>query len=87
MIRAAGLAKRYGEKRIFSLARCFRNRERGALHHPEFTMLEWYRTREPYQTLMDDCVSLIAAAARICGQDRLSFGGRTADPGAKEQRR
>ena len=32
-----------GERRIFDFARVFRNRERGALHHPEFTMLEWYR--------------------------------------------
>jgi len=32
-----------GETRIFTLARVFRDRERGALHHPEFTMLEWYR--------------------------------------------
>ena len=32
-----------GERRIFEFARVFRNRERGALHHPEFTMLEWYR--------------------------------------------
>ena len=26
-----------GERRIFEFARSFRNRERGALHHPEFT--------------------------------------------------
>jgi lysyl-tRNA synthetase class 2 len=31
-----------GEKRIFDFARVFRNRERGRLHAPEFTMLEWY---------------------------------------------
>src|SRR3954452_21003043 len=29
-----------GEPRLFTFARVFRNRERGALHHPEFTMLE-----------------------------------------------
>ena len=28
---------------IFTFAPVFRNRERGALHAPEFTMLEWYR--------------------------------------------
>ena len=37
-----------GEQRIFDFARVFRNRERGPLHHPEFTMLEWYRAGEPY---------------------------------------
>jgi elongation factor P--(R)-beta-lysine ligase len=36
-----------GETRIFTFAPVFRNRERGALHHPEFTMLEWYRAGEP----------------------------------------
>jgi elongation factor P--beta-lysine ligase len=52
-----------GETRIFDFARVFRNRERGALHHPEFTMLEWYRAGEPYETLMDDCVALMRVAA------------------------
>ena len=37
-----------GEPRLFTFARVFRNRERTALHHPEFTMLEWYRANEPY---------------------------------------
>ena len=37
-----------GETKIFTFARVFRNRERGPLHHPEFTMLEWYRVGEPY---------------------------------------
>ena len=32
-----------GETQIFDFARVFRNRERGRLHAPEFTMLEWYR--------------------------------------------
>ncbi len=29
-----------GERRIFALSRVFRNRERGVLHAPEFTMFE-----------------------------------------------
>src|SRR5450432_140182 len=53
-----------GETRIFEYGRAFRNRERGALHHPEFTLLEWYRANEPYETLMQDCAALIAEAAR-----------------------
>src|SRR6202048_5621250 len=32
-----------GEQKIFACARVFRDRERGDLHLPEFTMLEWYR--------------------------------------------
>src|ERR1700684_1016725 len=38
-----------GEPRIVEFARVYRNRERGALHAPEFTMLEWYRAEAPYE--------------------------------------
>jgi lysyl-tRNA synthetase class 2 len=69
-----------GETRIFDFARVFRNRERGALHHPEFTMLEWYRANESYEALMDDCAALLAEAARAAGSTRFSFRGRTIDP-------
>jgi lysyl-tRNA synthetase class 2 len=69
-----------GETRIFDLARVFRNRERGVLHHPEFTMLEWYRANEPYEMLMDDCAALLAEAARAAGTKEFSFRGRTIDP-------
>jgi lysyl-tRNA synthetase class 2 len=75
-----------GETRIFDFARVFRNRERGALHHPEFTMLEWYRANEPYEALMDDCAALIAEAARACGTKELSFRGKTVDPFAAPER-
>src|SRR6202035_410417 len=51
-----------GERRLFEVARVFRNRERGALHHPEFTLLEWYRADEPYEELMKDCMAILAAA-------------------------
>jgi elongation factor P--(R)-beta-lysine ligase len=69
-----------GETRIFDFARVFRNRERGALHHPEFTLLEWYRANEPYEALMDDCAALLAAAAQAAGAKQFSFRGRTVDP-------
>lgn len=32
-----------GAKAIFQITRSFRHGERGALHNPEFTMVEWYR--------------------------------------------
>ena len=75
-----------GETRIFDFARVFRNRERGALHHPEFTMLEWYRANEPYETLMQDCASLLAEAARAAGAKAFSFRGKTIDPFAEPER-
>jgi len=75
-----------GERRIFEFARVFRNRERGALHHPEFTLLEWYRAHEPYAALMDDCAALLAVAARAAGTARIAFRGRTADPFAPPER-
>src|SRR5262245_42828744 len=53
-----------GEPRIVEFARVFRNGERGPLHHPEFTMLEWYRAQESYEMLMDDCMAVIARAAK-----------------------
>src|SRR5579864_359217 len=75
-----------GETRIFDFARVFRNRERGALHHPEFTMLEWYRANEPYDTLMDDCAALMAEAASAACTKRFAFRGKTVDPFAAPER-
>lgn len=69
-----------GERRIFDFARVFRNRERGALHHPEFTLLEWYRAGEPYESLMEDCAALVRRAAEIAGTRESRFRGRAADP-------
>jgi lysyl-tRNA synthetase class 2 len=75
-----------GERKIFDFARVFRNRERGALHHPEFTLLEWYRAEEPYETLMADCAPLLAEAAQAAGARRLTFRDRIATPFAEPER-
>ena len=75
-----------GEERIFSLARVWRNRERGALHHPEFTLLEWYRAGAPYEALIDDCAELLAVAAESAGTKRFAFRGAEADPFAAPER-
>jgi lysyl-tRNA synthetase class 2 len=69
-----------GEEKIFALSRVFRNRERGVLHAPEFTMLEWYRTGAPYEVLMEDCADILRAAAEVVGVDSLVFRGRRCDP-------
>lgn len=75
-----------GETRIFDFAHVFRNRERGALHHPEFTLLEWYRADAPYETLMDDCAALLAKAARAADAKVFSFRRKTIDPFAEPER-
>jgi lysyl-tRNA synthetase class 2 len=75
-----------GERRIVEFARSFRNRERGVLHHPEFTMLEWYRAQEPYEVLMEDCAAILALAAEAAGSKRFSFRGRAIDPFAVPER-
>jgi elongation factor P--(R)-beta-lysine ligase len=75
-----------GEERIFEFARVFRDRERGDLHLPEFTMLEWYRAGAAYEAVMTDTAVVIAYAARATGIGRFSFRGRTADPLAEPER-
>ncbi|ALA16990.1 MULTISPECIES: EF-P lysine aminoacylase EpmA [Chelatococcus] len=74
-----------GETRIFDFARVFRNRERSDLHHPEFTMLEWYRAETDYRAMMADCARLLPRAAEAAGATRLAFRGREADPFAKPE--
>ncbi|MBH5390468.1 EF-P lysine aminoacylase EpmA [Bradyrhizobium diversitatis] len=74
-----------GETRIFEFARVFRDRERGDLHLPEFTMLEWYRAGAPYDAIMTDCLLVIARAAQATGIGTFSFRGRTADPFAEPE--
>ena len=75
-----------GERRIVEFARVFRNRERGALHHPEFTMVEWYRAEEPYEILMADCAAVLALAAEAAGTKQFSFRERAIDPFAEPER-
>jgi lysyl-tRNA synthetase class 2 len=74
-----------GEEKIFEFARVFRDRERGDLHLPEFTMLEWYRANATYDAVMADSIVVIAHAAQATGIGRFSFRGRTADPFAEPE--
>jgi lysyl-tRNA synthetase class 2 len=75
-----------GETRIHSFAHVWRNRERGPLHSPEFTMLEWYRVGEGYETLMQDTVAFLHLAAREAGAEVLRYRDRTCDPFAEPER-
>ena len=75
-----------GERRIFDFARVFRNRERGALHAPEFVMLEWYRANEDYAAVIDDCLAILRLAADTTGAAVFTFRDRACDPRADPER-
>src|SRR3954463_10113373 len=75
-----------GEERIFEFARVFRDRERGRLHAPEFTMLEWYRAREEYEVVIGDSLALLRLAADVAGADMLRHRDRQCDPRAEADR-
>ncbi len=72
-----------GEEKIFEFARVFRNRERGRLHAPEFTMLEWYRAREDYDAVIADTLRLLWLAADVAGAQTLRHRDRSCDPRAE----
>jgi elongation factor P--(R)-beta-lysine ligase len=73
-----------GEKRIFSMVHCFRNRERTPLHAPEFAMLEWYRAGEPYERIISDTIEVLRIAARVTGNS-LTWRGKISDPLAEPE--
>ena len=75
-----------GETKIFDYARVYRNRESGPLHAPEFTMLEWYRAGELYQSVMEDCVELCRLSVREAGQTVLRWREGQCDPEATPER-
>ncbi len=72
-----------GETKIFDFARVFRNRDRGRLHAPEFTMLEWYRAREEYRAVIEDCLALLRLAADVAAAKSLRYRDGACDPRAQ----
>jgi lysyl-tRNA synthetase class 2 len=71
-----------GIPKLFQFARVFRNAEGSALHHPEFTMLEWYRAGVGYEAIMADCAALLA----LTGVDELRWQGNRCDPRVPPER-
>ncbi len=79
-----------GEPRMFQFARVYRNGERAPTHHPEFTMLEWYRAGADWTALAADCEAILRAAlaavpVALSGR-ALRWRGGTAEPTASFER-
>jgi lysyl-tRNA synthetase class 2 len=76
-----------GYNRIFQICHCWREGERGRLHIPEFTMLEWYRAGADYLSLMDECEALIRSVALAAGLgDTIVYQGNRIALGGKWER-
>ena len=71
-----------GGDRIFQIGPCFRERERGARHNPEFTMLEWYRRGASAGDILLDTMALVRQAVRdVFGGGTLVYRGQSIDIG------
>ena len=69
-----------GYTKIFQISKCFRQGERGNLHLPEFTLLEWYRTGIDYNHLMKECEALILWVSRNLDMgEKLRYQGMDID--------
>lgn len=80
-----------GMTKIVQLCHVWRDGERSPLHHPEFTMLEWYRTGADYSAMMSDCEALMRAVAKAAERAARTGGllrwqGRTCDPAKSAER-
>ncbi len=67
-----------GFDRIYQISKCYRHHERGSLHLPEFTLLEWYCSGIDYHSMMNQCEELIRYVVQdIQTPDAISFRGQT----------
>jgi elongation factor P--(R)-beta-lysine ligase len=62
-----------GYEKIFQITPVFRREEQGRRHHPEFTLLEWYRAGADYRALQEDCRQVLDT---VCGLTGRSGGWR-----------
>lgn len=58
-----------GHERIFEIGKCFRRGECGALHHPEYTMLEWYQAGADYMDILEETKRLISCVWQEVSKD------------------
>jgi len=62
-----------GSGDIYQLCRVVRGDERGRLHNPEFTLLEWYRSGLGFDPLIDEVSALLDRLAKAAGYDGRSL--------------
>ena len=66
-----------GLEKIFQICPSFRQEPESTTHHPEFTMLEWYRAYAGYQEIMEDTERLFEfIAMKISGEPTFEFQGK-----------
>lgn len=75
-----------GLSKIFQFARVFRNNESSSTHHPEFTMLEWYRAGVNYESLVEDCNKILKVAAEFSSDGLFHYLDKICDPRKTWQR-
>jgi lysyl-tRNA synthetase class 2 len=69
-----------GFEKIFQICKCWRERERGRLHLPEFTLLEWYRAGADYHFLMKECEDLVRSVTTFINSGpKIFFRGHEID--------
>ena len=50
---------------FFHIGPAFRKNEKGQIHNPEFTILEWYRAKTDYTALMKDCLDMLSVVSAV----------------------
>ena len=68
-----------GHKKIFQICKSFRKGERGSIHIPEMTMLEWYNADKNYFDLMAETEDLIKFTAEKLNIEHISRNNEKTD--------